>query len=181
MKKILIVATILFTSILANAQFNSASLTAAGLTCAMCTKAINNSLEKLAAVEKVEADIKNSQFLISFKPGASVDPDELKKAVEDAGFSIARLKLSGDFKNLKITNDSHIQLGGKTYHFIKVNDKVLNGNQTITMVDRDYVSAREFKKVVASTDHPCVETGKAEECCAKLGAAHNERIYHVML
>lgn len=181
MKKLFIVAVVLISSVFANAQFQKASLTAAGLTCAMCTKAIYNSIEKLPAVEKVDADIKSSQFLITFKQGASVDPDQLKNAVEEAGFSVAKLKLTGSFDNFKVNGDSHVTLDGKTFHFVKTDDKVLNGNQTVTLVDKDYVSAKEFKKVVASTDHPCVETGKAEECCVKMGSKHNERIYHVML
>ena len=181
MKKIFIVAAVLLTSIVTQAQFQSATLTAAGLTCAMCTKAIYNSLEKIPSIEKVDADIKSSQFLITFKKDASTDPDQLKNAVEDAGFSISRLKMTGDFNNIPVSNDSHVDIGGSTFHFIKSNNKVLNGKQTITLVDKNFVTAKEFKKVAASTDHPCVETGKAESCCVKMGTSHNARIYHVML
>ena len=182
MKQLLFITTVLlFSSFISNAQFKSAQLTAAGLTCAMCTRAIYNSLEKLPIVQKVDADIKSSQFLITFKDGASVDPDQLKAAVEDAGFSVSKLKMTGDFNSVKVGNDSHVAIGGKTFHFIKTNDQVLNGQQTITLIDKNYVSAKEFKKFAGSTNHPCVETGKAEECCVKMGSSHNERIYHVML
>jgi copper chaperone CopZ len=181
MKKLFIVAAVLFSSIFANAQFQTASLTAAGLTCAMCTRAIYNSLEKIPVIEKIDADIKNSQFLITFKKGASVDPDQLKNAVEDAGFSVSNLKMTGDFNNIPVSKDSHVAIDGKTFHFIKSPEKLLNGKQTIILVDKSYVTAKEFKKVAASTDHPCVETGKAEECCVKMGSTHNERIYHVTL
>jgi len=181
MKKLFFALLLIITSVAANAQFQSASLTAAGLTCAMCTRAIYNSLEKLPVVDKVDTDIKNSQFVITFKEGANVDPDQLKEAVEEAGFSISKLKMTGEFNNIHITNDSHIELGGKNFHFLKSSDRVLNGKQTVTLVDKDFVTAKEFKKVASSTDHPCVETGKAEECCAKLGAGHSQRIYHVML
>lgn len=181
MKTFLFVTTILFSSLFTQAQFQTANLTAAGLTCAMCTKAIHNSLQKISIVEKVDADIKNSAFIITFKKGVAVDPDVLKNAVEDAGFAVSRLQLTGDFDNVKVSNDSHVLLGNKTFHFIKVKDKVLNGSQTITIVDKNFVPAREFKKFAASSNHPCVETGKAEECCAKLGTASNARIYHVTL
>ena len=181
MKKVFIAAAVLLSSIFANAQFQTASLTAAGLTCAMCTRAIYNSLEKIPTIDRVDADIKNSQFLITFKQGASVDPDQLKNAVEDAGFSVSKLNMTGDFNNIQISNDSHVTLDGKTFHFIKSPEKVLNGKQTITLVDKNFVTAKDFKKVVALNEHPCVETGKAEECCVKMGSSHNERIYHVML
>lgn len=181
MKKLFIVAAALLTSLFVNAQFQTASLTAAGLTCAMCTKAIYNSLEKIPSIEKVDADIKNSQFLITFKKGASVDPDQLKSAVEDAGFSVSKLKMTGDFNNISINSDAHVQIGDKTFHFINTPEKVLNGRQTITLVDKNYVTAKEFKTVAGSNNHPCVETGKAEKCCVKMGSSHNERIYHVMI
>lgn len=181
MKKLFIVAAVLLSSVFVNAQFQTASLTAAGLTCAMCTKAIYNSLEKLPAVEKVEADIKSSQFLITFKKNASIDPDQLKDAVENAGFSISRLKMTGEFNRVPISNDTHVEIDGKTFHFINSPARVLDGKQTITLVDKSYVTAKEFRKVAGSTNHPCVETGKAEKCCVKMGSTHNERIYHVMI
>ena len=181
MKKLFIVAAVLLSSLFVNAQFQTANLTAAGLTCAMCTKAIYNSLEKIPSVEKVDVDIKSSQFIITFKKGISVDPDQLKNAVEDAGFSVSNLKMTGDFNNIPISSDTHVEIGGKTFHFVKSSEKVLNGKQTLTLVDKNYVTAKEFKKVAALSDHPCVETGKAEPCCVKMGSSHNERIYHVML
>jgi len=181
MKKLFIVAAVLLSSIFANAQFQTASLTAAGLTCAMCTRAIYNSLEKIPAIEKVDADIKKSQFVITFKKGASVDPDQLKNAVEDAGFSVSKLKMTGDFNHIPINTDTHVELDGKTFHFINAPEKELNGRQTVTLVDKNYVTAKEFRKVVGLNNHPCVQTGKAEKCCEKMGSSHNERIYHVML
>lgn len=181
MNKIFLVSIILLSSLFSRAQFSSASLTAAGLTCAMCTKAIYNSIEKLPFVSKVDADIKSSAFNVSFREGAAVDPDALKNAVEEAGFSVAKLKLTGNFNQVQVSNDAHVMIGGKNFHFLKVNDKSLNGSQTITLVDKSYVTAKEFKKYKASSDHPCVETGQAQECCSKNGATHAGRIYHVTL
>lgn len=181
MKKLIIFSVIILCTVMAKAQFQTANLTAAGLTCAMCTKAIYNSIEKLPVVKKVDVDIKNSAFVITFKEGASVEPDKLKDAVEEAGFSVSKLSLTGNFDHLKLQPDTHTQIGGKMFHFIKTDNKELNGSETITLVDKNFVSAKQFKKVAASTDHPCVETGRAEECCVKMGSMHNERIYHVML
>ena len=66
MKK-LITVILLFLVFKSNAQFTSANLQAAGLTCAMCSKAINKSLEKLTFIQGVEADIKSSTFNITFR------------------------------------------------------------------------------------------------------------------
>jgi hypothetical protein len=110
-----------------------------------------------------------------------VDPDALKKAVEDAGFSVAQLKLTGQFGNIALKNDSHLTIGGKTFHFVGANGKSLHGNVSLKMVDKDYLTAKEFKKYRASTSYACIETGRAGNCCAKDGVAANSRIYHVTL
>jgi copper chaperone CopZ len=180
MKKTFLSISLLFAVIISNAQFTSARLTAAGLTCAMCTKAIFNSLEKLPSVSKVEPDIANSAFTISFKNGAAVDPDVLKGAVEEAGFSVSKLNLTGSFSNVQIGKDAHVVLAGNTYHFMGAGKNVLNGQQTLQVVDRKFLSAREFKKYGAA-GHACLESGKAEHCCPQGVAVNNRRIYHVTL
>jgi len=59
---------------------------ASGLTCSMCSNAINKSVKSIDFVEKVMANIQTSTFEITFKPGSTIDFDLLKKKVEDAGF-----------------------------------------------------------------------------------------------
>ena len=181
MKKIFFLLAILISSVAGFSQFKNATLQAAGLTCAMCTKAINNSLAELSFIQSVKADIKNSQFLIQFKPGSTVDPDVLKKAVEDAGFSVAKLKLNASFDNVKVENDAHVNIDGKTYHFLGITPQVLNGEKAITLVDKNFVLPKEFKKYSSKTQMTCVETGKAGECCTKQGLKQNTRIYHVTI
>lgn len=181
MSKILIVLLTVLFGFTADAQFKTGTLQAAGLTCAMCTKAINETLKELPFVQAVKADIKNSQFVIHFKEGANVDPDALKKAVEDAGFSIAKLKLALDFENVKVDNDAHVKIGNRTYHFLNITSQQLNGERTITFVDKNFVLSKEFKKYAGKTQMACVQTGKAESCCKKEGATENARIYHVTI
>ena len=181
MKKILMIAVAVCSTLFATAQFKTGTLQAAGLTCAMCTKAINETLKELPFVQTVKADIKNSQFVIQFKDGINVDPDALKKAVEDAGFSIAKLKLAANFENVKVENDSHVKIAGKTYHFLDTRSQVLNGEKTVTFVDKNFVLAKEFKKYAAKTEMDCVQTGRASTCCTKEGVKENARIYHVTI
>lgn len=181
MKKILFVAITALLGFNGMAQFKTGTLQAAGLTCAMCTKAINETLKDLDFVQTVKADIKNSQFIIHFKEGSSVDPDALRNAVEDAGFSLARLKLSLHFDNVQVGNDSHIKIGNKNYHFLGIPLQILNGEKILTFVDRHFVLAKEFKKYASKTQMVCVQTGKMESCCVKQGIKENARIYHVTI
>lgn len=191
MKTLYIILSFLFTAISAPAQiattstsftFKSANLQAAGLTCAMCTRAINKALEKLPFVKEVEPDIQTSSFLITFKDGRLVDLDAIKVAVENAGFSVASLKVKGNFDKITVQNDAHVQIDGKIFHFLNVKEQNLEGEKTITVVDKGFVNAKEYKKYSVATTMACIKTGRAESCCEKKGiAADRRRIYHVTI
>lgn len=181
MKKLLIVVVIALLGTTVNAQFTKATLQATGLTCAMCNNAINKALQKVDFVESVKSDIKNSAFNIVFRSGAAVNIDALKEAVEDAGFSVGSLKLTGTFTDMKIAADQHIKVGEATFHFLEVTEQTLNGEQTITVVDKNFVSAKQFKKISATTKMACVQTGKAGDCCSKEGIDAGTRVYHVTI
>jgi hypothetical protein len=116
-----------------------------------------------------------------FKKDAAVDIDRLRKSVEDAGFSVAKLKLLTNFNNVAIRDDVHITLDHKVYHFLKVNNQVLNGVKEITVVDKNFLTAKEYKKFSTATKMPCLDSGKAADCCIKDGIAPGTRIYHVTI
>jgi copper chaperone CopZ len=181
MKKIffLFVSAVLSAGV--NAQFTKANLKASGLTCSMCSKAVKVALEKVDFVQEVKVDIKSQDYILAFKDGAKVEFDALSKAVEDAGFSVASLKASGNFSDVKATKDTHIQLGGLNIHFLNGNGEQLNGGKTITVVDKSFLSPKEFKKYSGTSRHPCVVSGKAGDCCTKEGISAEARVYHVII
>lgn len=181
MKNLIMILAIVLSGYSAGAQFTKATLQASGLTCALCTKAINKSLEQLPFVSSVKADIKSSSFEIAFKDGSDVDIDAIRKGVEDAGFSVSKLQLTGSFSQVAIKNDTHASINGKTYHFLSVANRVLDGEQQITIVDRNFLGAKEFKKYSKSSNMSCVQTGKAGDCCTKDGVSGGTRIYHVTI
>jgi len=180
MKKLLIIIAVLFAAS-TQAQVSKVSLQASGLTCSMCSNAINKSLKSLSYVEKVMANIQTSTFDISFKPGAKVNFDELKKKVEDAGFFVANLSARVQFNNLQVQKDEHVNYEGMTMHFLNANGQVLNGEQTIQVVDKGYVAAKAFKKNQLITKMDCYKTGVAGSCCTKEGLPAGSRIFHVTI
>ena len=180
MKKGLITAMFLF-SITAFAQVTSVSLQASGLTCSMCSNAINKSLQSLSFVEQVTANISNSTFDILLKPGSQVDFDQLKKKVEDAGFFVANLAATFECNNVSIENDSHTVINGMTFHFLHSTDQILNGIRTMRLLDKGFVTAREYKKNGQFTLMECYKTGKAGRCCTKDGLAIGARVFHVTI
>ena len=179
MKKTILFIAIMLAIVQLNAQFTKATLQATGLTCAMCSNAINKALQGKSFIQSVKSDIKNSSFDIVFKENADFDIDELRKAVEDAGFAIGKLKLTGNFNAVKIGNDKHVLIGDRHYHFLNVGDQTLNGEQTITVIDKDFLTAKLFKKISESTKMKCLQSGKAGACCP--GVAAGTRIYHVTI
>lgn len=181
MKKILIAMMVLLLAMPVFGQFSKATLQATGLTCAMCSNAINKALLEVSSIGSVRSDIKNSSFNIVFKQGEEVDIDAIRKAVEDAGFSIGSLKLTGNFSSIDIENDKHVLIGKEAFHFINVDKQVLNGEKTITVVDKNFLTAKQFKKFSSSTKMECVNTGKAKNCCVKDGITADARVYHVTI
>lgn len=180
MKKIILAALILI-SVNANAQIKKVTLQASGLTCSMCSNAINKSLQSLDFVSKVYANIKKSSFDIFFNPDAKIDFDNIKKKVEDAGFFVAGFSVEMNFNNLEIKNDQHVQYNGVVYHFLKTTDQTLNGDKTIRIIDKGFVSAKEYKKNNTLTKMKCYKTGVAEDCCVQDNLEKGTRIYHVTI
>ena len=181
MKKLLLLAIGAVFCFSCFAQLSKATLQASGLTCSMCSKAVKVALEKVSFVQDVKVNIKSQEYTVTFKQGSDPDFDALKKAVEDAGFSVASLKVTGIFSNVNVEKDKHIQIDGKNFHFVSGGSKVLNGEQTFTIVDKDFVSAKDFKKYSAATKMECIRTGHAESCCVKDGIHTEERVYHVII
>lgn len=181
MKKIIVIFSFLIAHTAVSAQLKKATLQASGLTCSLCARSINKAVQSLDFVEKVDVDIKASSFIISFKEGQVVDADQIRKKVEGAGFSVAKLQLTGTFDHVSIKNDAHLKLGDKTFHFVNVKEQVLEGEQTLTLVDKNFVPAKDYKKYSAFTKMECFKTGVAGDCCSKEGTPAQERIYHVTL
>ena len=165
----------------ARAQVTKGTLQASGLTCSMCSKAVKNALDKVSFIERVQVDIKNQQYTIYFKEGSQVDLDAVSKAVENAGFSVARLVVTAAVNGLKLEKEAHIKIGDFYFHILNATDQQLNGETTLTIVDKGFVSAKEFKKYSSWTRMPCIKTGRVATCCPSPTIPENARIYHAVI
>ncbi len=170
MKKMIFIIAVFF-SVAVQAQVKNVTIQASGLTCSMCSNSIFKALKTLDFVEMVDANIKTSSFDISFKPGAEIDFDKLKAKVEGAGFFVANFTVTYHFDGLAIANDKQVNVGKTTFHFLNVKDAVLSGDKKIRLLDKGFVSAKEFKKNSALTKMPCYKTGED----------HEQRIFHVTI
>ncbi len=179
MKNILIILSLFFT-VSANAQVKKVSLQASGLTCSMCSNAIYKALQSVNFVEKVDANIKNSTFEMTFKPGAPVDFDVLKDKVEKAGFFVSGFWATVHFDNVTVENDEPVTAAGNTMMFLQVKDHQMNGDKKIKIIDKGFISSKEYKKNSSLTAKDCYKTGVADESCVAKGVTKGTRIYHVI-
>ena len=182
MKKIILAICVLaFAGQVQSQHYSKATLQATGLTCALCSNAINKALLELPFVDTVRSEIKTSSFKISFKEGQEVSIDGIRQAVEDAGFSVGKLEITGSFENLVVEKDQHLRIGSNVYHFLNTPSGKLNGEQTLTLADKGFVTPKEFKKLRAASKMACVESGRAESCCTSQGVESGARVFHVTI
>jgi len=180
MKKLFFFLVLIACAAAGNAQITKAKLVASGLTCSMCSKAIYEALQKVNGIETVKANIKESSYNIVLKKDMPASPDDIKKGVEDAGFSVAKLQVTVSFDNVSVKSDTLLNVAGMQLHFLNVQPQTLNGEKVLTVIDKDFESAKEFKKYAQYTTMKCLTTGVAESGCGENIKA-GERIYHVTI
>lgn len=147
MKKILVLTVVSCISVIGNAQILRAELTATGLTCSMCSKATYKQLISISEVERVEPDLNNTAFMLYFKEASSVDISEIKKKVEDAGFSIGELLMVFYFNNQQVENNHSFILNNSTYVFMDSKSATLSGEVKVKILDKGYVVEKEYKQI----------------------------------
>jgi copper chaperone CopZ len=162
-------------------QIKSAKLQASGLTCAMCAKSIYNNLKAIDAIDSVDVDLNESSFLVKFKPTKEINPDLIRKKVEDAGFSVAVLDLNFTFSEKTILPDAHFINNGSAYHFLMPSKQILNGEQTFRVIDKQFQSEKAHKKSLNLSKLSCFASGIASSCCIAAGIPDGSRIFHLIL
>lgn len=178
-KSILFILSLIYFN--AQSQIKKVTLQASGLTCSMCSNSINKALKSVDYVNNVVANIKNSTFEITFKPDAKVNFDQLKKKVEAAGFFVAKFEVNVNFDHLNVSDESHVALFGTMFHFMNVGNRTLDKETTIRIIDKGFVTNKEFKKNSKYTKMECYQSGIMGSCCKQNGKSEGIRIYHVSI
>ena len=134
-------------SMATKAQVTKVYLQASGLTCSMCSNSIDKALKTLDFIDEVDADIKNYTFEISFKSDCDVDFGKIKKKVEDAGFSVSGFVATIYFNNVQLKDNQPITIGNNTLLFVNLKDQSLNGTKQVKLLEKGFVSSKEYKKM----------------------------------
>jgi copper chaperone CopZ len=178
--KFIIVTIALLCATTLNAKITKVSIQASGLTCSMCSKAINTALKKVAFVAQVNSNIATSSFDVVFNNTAPVNFDALKAAVENAGFAVASFIFEVDNELPNLINNSHTQIDSMQMHFT-IAGKTIN-NKKFKIIDKGYLSAKAYKKIAATQTTECFKTGTTAPCCSQAGKniTIDQRMYHAL-
>jgi copper chaperone CopZ len=136
---ILLVSVVLLASANATAQISKAEIRATGLTCSMCSNAINKQLKSLPEVVSVETDLNTNTFTVTLKEGNTLSPKIFKDKVEKAGFFIGTLILTTKSETIK-----------QSAYVLINNVSNINTEVKIQVLDKGYVTEKEFKKLSKS-------------------------------
>ena len=150
MKKIaslLMTIVVLLSINISFAQISKAEIIATGLTCSMCSNAINKQLKSLPEVQNVAIDLNTNTFTVTLKKNNNISPKILKEKVQKAGFFVGSMIITLDFDNQKIQNNAKINKNNLYLIFLDTNAKTLNGLTNLKILDKEYVVTKEFKKL----------------------------------
>ncbi len=146
MKNKVFLLLLLFCAFNSFAQITKAEIIATGLTCSMCSNAINKQLKKLPEVEKVDIDLNSNTFTISLKKNTTISPRILKESVQKAGFFVGSMLITIDLDNLKIDDNLKLKKDNLNLVFIDINPKTVNGLTRFKVLDKGYLVMKDFKK-----------------------------------
>jgi len=156
-------------------QITTAELQVNGLTCSMCSRATETSLKSLGFIETVTPDLNRNIFVLSFKADQTVDIDQIRDKVQDAGFSIGDLSATMTFKNTEIDAAGVAKMDGNVYQFVNAKSKTLDGPVTAQVIDKDFISSSAFKKKAAELNSATYLKGKG------MIAGKEQRIFHLSI
>lgn len=128
-----------------NAQISKAEIVATGLTCSMCSNAINKQLKSMPEVESVSTDLNTNTFTVQLKANNTLTPKALKNSIEKTGFFIGSLVLTVDLGAVNGQENEKVQNQSGTYVFV-AKGKKLAGSIQIQVLNEGFVTKKEFKK-----------------------------------
>lgn len=122
-----------------NAQIIKAEIKATGLTCSMCSNAINKQLKTINQVVNVETDLNTNTFTVTVSKDNNLTPNIFKEKVEKAGFFIGSLIITVP------------TIATKSNAYINVENESSNADEVqIKILDKGYVTSKEYKKLLKS-------------------------------
>lgn len=157
----------LLSGISSYAQISKAEIMATGLTCSMCSNAINKQLKSMTQVDSISTDLNTNTFTVYFKENTLLQPKVLKTAVEKAGFFVGSMVLTMKIDPQNIEDNSTLKIEDGSFIFIDPKNQVSDKETQYRVLDKGFVTQKEYKKLAKSySKHPSY-------------SAENENDYHL--
>jgi copper chaperone CopZ len=151
------------------AQISRAEIVATGLTCSMCSNAINKQLKSIAEVDSVVIDLNTNTFVVHVKKETMITPRVLKEKVEKAGFFVGSMIITMSFDNVEVADNYKIEKDGISMVFVDTKAKTLNGETKAKIMDKGFVTQKEFKKLSKSlSKYPTYVVGNEDDYHVKV-------------
>ena len=123
---VLVASMVLMFSMKSNAQISKAEIRATGLTCSMCSNAINKQLKSLPEVVNVETDLNTNTFTVTLKEGNELSPKVFKEKVEKAFQSLLE-----NFQTHDVNLFHGVTASGKTEVYIKLIEEYITQEKQV--------------------------------------------------
>jgi len=114
----------------AGARVEEVVVPVSGMTCALCTRGVEESIRRLRGVGTATADLESGRVRVTAGKEHPLDLDEVKKSVSEAGF-----RVSGE---CDLVATGRFTIGGERRLTFTINDtrlsyRVLENNQTLLL------------------------------------------------
>ena len=140
-----------------DAGINWAEVGINGLTCSLCSRTVEKSLERLPFIDSVVMSLETTNARIYFKNGGKIDYPAIAKAVSDSGFSIRLLQVEFSFNDITVNTDGTFNYQNKNYRWMDFKNGSARGKLVLKLVDGTYLpkkEAAEWKKKIEVIDQP---------------------------
>jgi hypothetical protein len=96
-----------------------------------------------------------------------VNIGDVKKKVEDAGFSVGELVVVFNFKDQQAANNGTFTLDNNTYTFMDTKAGTLSGEVKVKILDKGFIVDKEYKQIEKTAkQYPTY-------------ASNNKNVYHI--
>ncbi len=127
------------------AQFVSANVEVAGLTCSLCSNSVEKSIRQLDFVQDIEVNLNDNISEVTFKPGKKVDIGALAQKVQDAGFSVMNMSALFKADQASAKSTDRFTYANDQYVLLDSTQKELRGQVQMKFVGDKFLSRTAYK------------------------------------
>jgi hypothetical protein len=93
-QQILLLSSLLTVALPATAQVEKAAIRTTGISCGTCAAVSELYLRRLPSIDRISISRKNEAVMVSYKPGATFQPKDLREALQKTDVGITQLQIS---------------------------------------------------------------------------------------